>query len=167
MPWQWLEALICRTALVFCFSVQAGCQVAGAVCVLHSVEASFSFLVVKWYLPRWLPKKSVLQPAQKSAVVLVQCCFQWILWVRMEAFSWLSSQWITLFSWMVILVCIGVFTIKEKQTTLEFLCFQALWCQANPATSAFKWCMAGGTNDCLLFSLEIFVRKKLAVFWLF
>lgn len=55
---------------------------------------------------------------------------------------------------MVILVGMGVFAIKKKkkrQTMLE-LSFQAFWCQANNllTTSAFKLCIVGRTNDCLL-----------------
>lgn len=46
MPWQWLETLGLQMALVFCFSTQAGCQVAGCRCWLYLAFSGSCFFIL-------------------------------------------------------------------------------------------------------------------------
>lgn len=46
MPWQWLESLGPQAALVFCFSVQAGCQVAGCKRWLYLAFSGSCFFIL-------------------------------------------------------------------------------------------------------------------------
>lgn len=77
--WWWLETLGLQAALVFYCSRQGGCQVAGCSTILFSVEASSLLQMQNETYPEGFPKSFGPWLSQRSAVVSVQCCFQWIL----------------------------------------------------------------------------------------
>lgn len=84
--------------------------VAGAGCILPSVEASFSFLTAGWYLPRWFPQKI------RAAASLEICYCVGALLFPVDLMSGAGSILLTFFTVnnfneMVILVGMGVFAI--------------------------------------------------------